>query len=44
MMKMPKQWLEPGYGGERVLAANIYPRQQHVISREDWESIVELLL
>ena len=41
--EMPKQWLEPGYGGERVLAAKIYP-EHPLISRTDWEAIVQYYL
>ncbi|MFK7924609.1 MAG: FG-GAP-like repeat-containing protein [Bacteroidia bacterium] len=37
------QWKEPGLGGERVVAAGIYPKQPK-LSREDWESIRDYYL
>lgn len=36
--KMPAQWMEPGIGGQRVTAANVYPKEP-LISRADWEKI-----
>ncbi|MFT4762223.1 MAG: hypothetical protein ACI9XO_002965 [Paraglaciecola sp.] len=41
--KMPAQWIEPGVGGQRVAAANIYPKEP-LISREDWEKIRDFYL
>ena len=43
MSKMPAQWLEPGVGGQRVKAANIYP-DQPVLTTAEWEKIVEFYI
>ncbi|MEL7529964.1 MAG: VCBS repeat-containing protein [Bacteroidota bacterium] len=37
------QWKEPGLGGERVIAAGVYPTQPK-LSREDWEAIRDFYL
>lgn len=36
--QLPEAWIEPGYGGQRVMEANIYP-QSPLISRAEWEKI-----
>ncbi|MEM6345601.1 MAG: VCBS repeat-containing protein [Bacteroidota bacterium] len=37
------QWKEPGIGGQRVIAAGVYPEQPR-LSREDWEAIRDFYL
>lgn len=37
------QWQEPGLGGERVVAAGIYPKQAK-LSRQEWEAIRDYYL
>lgn len=41
--QMPPQWIEPGIGGQRVQASNVYPPQP-LLSREDWEKIRDYYL
>ena len=41
--EMPKEWIEPGIGGKRVVAANVYPKEP-LISRADWENIRDFYL
>jgi len=40
---VPKQWVEPGYGGERVRKGNIYP-QKSVVTREEWKQLRDYIL
>ena len=40
---VPKKWLEPGEGGERVLEAGIYP-EKPAMTREEWETIRQFYL
>ena len=40
---LPPQWIEPGEGGERVLAAGIYPATP-LISRQEWEQIRDYII
>jgi len=41
--KVPAQWIEPGVGGQRVMAANIYPNQP-VITVEEWKKIAKFYI
>lgn len=40
---VPAKWLEPGIGGQRVMAAGIYPATP-MLSRQDWEQIRDYIL
>jgi hypothetical protein len=40
---VPAKWLEPGIGGERVMAAGIYPAQP-LMSRADWEVLRDYII
>jgi FG-GAP-like repeat len=40
---VPAQWLEPGIGGQRVLAGGIYPKTP-LLSRPDWETLRDYII
>ncbi len=41
--KVPDEWMEPGIGGQRIKAANIYP-EEALISVEQWQKIINFYL
>ncbi|MEM7039492.1 MAG: VCBS repeat-containing protein, partial [Bacteroidota bacterium] len=41
--QVPDKWVEPGEGGERVMAANIYPKNP-VVKRAQWEQIHDYIM
>ncbi len=41
--QVPDHWIEPGPGGERILASKVYP-EEPLLSREEWEAIEKYYL